>query len=181
MKTGETLSAIAEAYKGKFSYPSLLNHCKKHQFLNEQDFTNRHLNRIVKKAESDIVKKAIESSKVWDKVIDQGMEALEEGSLQINTGHLLKAAKDKQDFEFKKKDQQLAMMEMVWHFAAGENHQEINNPYNEAKLANEHNRDIVEGETVPNQHSTAGTPEDAGRGTDQPRGIHYPPAWNAAA
>ncbi len=180
MKTGESLIKIAEDYPDKFQYANLLNHCKKHQFLSEEDFTNRHLGGIVKKAEAQMMKRAIESTHVWDSIIDQGMESLESGGLTVTANHLLKAAKDKQDYQFKKKDQQLAMMEMVYHFASGENKQELSKPYDEAKL-DEHNRQFIEGETLPDNNPPKGTPDSPGPGTNQPGGIHYPPAWNAAS
>lgn len=192
MKSGETLTDIQADYPDKFSYDSLRNHVKKHQFLSEKDFTDRHLNRIVKKAEKDLVKRAIESSKVWDRVIDQGMEDLESGELKVTTNHLLKAAKDKQDYEFKKKDHQLAMMEMVYHFASGESNQELSRPYdrevvsstsrtinNKDRGATDERRTIIEGATVTNNHPPEGTADGAGPGAHQPRGIHYPPAWDA--
>lgn len=178
MKTGETLKNLQQDYPDKFSYTSLRNHVKKHQFLSEQDFTDRHLKQIVRKAETQMVRKAIESSKVWDEVIDKGMESLENGELTITANNLLKAAKDKQDFEFKKKDQQLAMMEMVYHFASGENNQEMSKPY-DRNLVNERGT-VIEGETVADNDPAAGTADGTGQGTHQSGGVHYPPAWNAA-
>lgn len=183
MKGGEPLIKIAEDYPHKFSYQSLQNHVKKHQFLNEDDFNERHMKAIVKKAEANIVKQAIQSSKVWDTIIDQGMESLEQGELTVTANHLLKAAKDKQDFEFKKKDQQLAMAEMIYHFASGESNQELSKPYDKETLRKTnygHDRTIIEGEALSDNHPTSGTPDSPETGSGQPGGVYYPPTWNAA-
>ncbi len=103
-----------------FSYKSLMKHVHKHQFLDEQGFNDRHLRQIANQAEKTIVKRAIHSKQVWDTVIDKAMEELEAGGLEIDAKDLLRAAKDKSDYELKQTDQQIAIAEMVFHFASGE-------------------------------------------------------------
>ena len=146
----ESLLQIQEEYADVFSYRSLLNHVKKHQFMSEGDFKDRHLRKIAKDAEKKILKRQIESKEVWDEVINQGMEKLQSGELQMRTADLLKAAKDKSDHEMKVKDQQLAMAEMMWFFASGENNESRN-----------YDRRIIEGKTVtdfdPTEESTGNT------------------------
>lgn len=115
-----SLKDVSNEYHDKFTYESLLNHCKKHQFLSEDDFNKRHLRIIANQAEKTIVKESIKATQVWDSVIGGAMEKLQNGEMQLTANHLLKAAKDKSDHEFKAADQQLAMMEMVFHFASGE-------------------------------------------------------------
>lgn len=115
---------IATDYKGIFSYDSLKNHAKKHQFLNASDYTEKMMRLQAQKAESKIIAANLEQLKpiaVWDQVISQGVADLEAGVLELKTADLLKAAKDKSDYEFKKSDQQLQVMATIAHFASGEN------------------------------------------------------------
>lgn len=115
-----SLQSIANKYKDKFSYVSLQNHVKRHQFMSETDFTKRRLQQVAKDAEKSIIRKTIESTDVFNEVIGKGMEALQNGELNIQTRDLLKAAELKKGFQLKEQDQQLAMMEMVFHFTSGE-------------------------------------------------------------
>lgn len=114
------LSDVAREYQDKFGYESILNHCKKHQFLSEDDFNERHLRQTAKQAEKALLKQAIKSTEVWDSVIHKGMEELEAGHMPLSANHLLSAARDKSNFELKHADQQLALMDMVFGFASGE-------------------------------------------------------------
>lgn len=168
---GESLLQIAEDNKGSFSYHSLKNHVKKHQFLSEEDFTKRHLNHIAQTAEKTMLKRAIESKQVWDEVISVGMQRLQEGELKFTAGHLLKAAKDKSDFEFKQKDQQLVLMEMVAHFASGEYNREDSRPYD---------RRIVEGEAVTDFDPAARITDDSERRENESRSFYQSLAGDAA-
>lgn len=171
MRNGESMRAIADDYEGVFTYENLKNHTKKHQFISQDDYTKRHLNQIVKTAEKNIVKRNIESGVVWDTVINKAMERLENDELQIKASDLLKAAKDKSDHEFKVKDQQIAMMEMVYHFASGENNRENVKPYDRA---------IIESESSTSYDPTEGTTESPESGADGSSGVYYPPTWDAA-
>lgn len=115
-----SLKKIAADYKGHFTYEGLLNHCKKHQSISEQDYNDRQLRQTAAQAEKALLKKAIKSTEVWDTVITEAMEKLQNGQLPISTNHLLQAARDKSNYEFKATDQQMQMMDMVFHFASGE-------------------------------------------------------------
>ena len=159
----------SQANGSQFTYESLLNHVKKHQFMSEKDFNDRSLRKIAKDAERAILKQAIESKTVWDEVINQGMDKLASGELNMKASDLLKAAKDKSDYELKVKDQEMAMMEMIYHFASGEN--------NESRS---YDRRIIEGEAVTDFDPTEGITGDSGAGEEGPSGVYYPPAWDAA-
>lgn len=134
------LSDIAREYKDKFSYESLLNHCKKHQLLTADDFAERHLRTAAKEAEKAILKQAVTSQQVWNDVIDRGMEDLKSGKMSLSANHLLGAARDKSNFELKHADQQIALMDMVFGFASGE---QLPNGVREDE------DEFIEGETVP--------------------------------
>lgn len=153
----------------QFSYEALLNHVKKHQFMSEKDYNSRHLRQIANQAEKQILKKQIESTQVWDEVIGKGMEGLAEGTLHMKTADLLKAAKDKSDYELKTKDQELAFAEMMYFFASGEN--------NESRA---YDRRVIEGETVENNDVAIEPSDDSRPGQDRPSGVYYPPSWDAA-
>ena len=168
VRGGPSLRQLQEEYSDKFSYNSLTNHVKKHQFIDQEDFTQRHLKGIVRKAEADITRKNIASKAVWDEVLDQGMEQLQGKNMTLGVNALLKAAKDKSEYELKQKDQELAMMDMVMHFASGED-----------TNSKAYDRRIIEGKAVTDFDPTEGTPGNLKPGTDGPGHIHYPPAWDA--
>lgn len=142
-----TLADIAREYKGSFGYESLLNHCKKHQALSETDFNDRQLRQVTNQLQKEQVKQAITSAQVWDKVIEKGMDGLEKGHITLNANNLLSAARDKSNFELKHADQQMALMDMVFGFASGE---EL------PKGVRSNNDGIIEGETVPTDGTTEG-------------------------
>lgn len=152
-----------------FGYRNLLNHTKKHQFMNEHDYTNRHLKQLAHSAEKSVLRQKLDSMQVWDKVIDEGMDRLSSGDLSMKTSDLLKAAKDKSDFELKTKDQQLAMMEMVMYFASGENNE-----------SDKYDRRAVTATKVQDKRPATEFTEDTDGGEGGPGGVYYPPAWNAA-
>jgi len=170
MKGGQSLKDLQAEYADRFSYRSLLNHVKKHQFLSDDDFTKRHLNQIVKKAEAQVLRRNIESKEVWDEVITKGMEKLQNGEMFMKTADLLKAAKDKSDFNLKSKDQQLAMMDMVWHFTSGENNREDRKPYDSR---------IVEGTAVTDFDPAAEPAGDTERRADESRSFYQSLAGDA--
>lgn len=158
---GLSLLQFHELHKDQFSYKSLRNHVLKHQFISEDDYTKRHLNRIAKESEQKIVRRAVESREVFDEVIGKGMEELQKGNLEVTTTHLLSAAKMKKEFQLKEQDQQIAMMEMVYHFASGEN-----------KESQAYDRRIIEGQAVEDYDPTAELTDDSERRTAQSRDFY---------
>lgn len=161
---------FAQANGSQFTYESLLNHVKKHQFMSDKDFNDRHLRQIANTAEKAILKQAIESKTVWDEVINQGMEKLAAGEITMKTADLLKAAKDKSDYELKVKDQQLAMADMIYHFASGANTE-----------SRSYDKRVIEGQAVTDFDPTQELTGFDSPGPDGPSAVHYPPAWDAAA
>lgn len=173
MGKGESLQKLHSRYSDLFAYNALRTHVQKHQFIDGEDFTNRQLNSIAKKAESQMIKKAIASKEVWDEVINQGMTKLESGEMDINANQMLLAARDKSNFELKQKDQEITMMEMVYHFASGENNREHTRAYD--------SRRIVEAETVSDNHTTEKSTGNSEAREGRSSSVHYPPAWDAPA
>lgn len=151
-----------------WSYDSLKNHVKRHQFMNERDFNHRSMQKIKKKAVSKRTEGTIEATDVWQTVIDSGMKDIEDGRVVVKPEALLKAAKDKSDYELKVKDQEMAMAEMIWHFASGEN-----------KESRNYDRRIIEGQTAEDYDATKGPSGDIHEGENGPSDIHYPPTWDA--
>lgn len=166
-----TLRQLSEDYSDKFIYTALLNHVKKHQYLSEEDFAARNLRDIAKSAERKILLKKMESVDVWDEVIGEGMDKLKKGEMKLSAQDLLRAAKDKSDFQFKKADSELKLAEMVFFFASGENKQELSRPYD---------RRIIEGEESTDFDPTKRAPGNTGEIEDRPSGVHYPPSWDAS-
>jgi hypothetical protein len=103
-----------------FSYISLLNHVKKHQHLNAEDYNKKMLVLKAKKAEASIIADRFEAQNVQDAVINRAMEKLEAGEMKLDANHLLRAAKDKQDALAKVRDQQIQLAEMVAFYTSGE-------------------------------------------------------------
>ena len=138
--------------------------------MSEGDFKDRHLRKIAKDAEKKILKRQIESKEVWDEVINQGMEKLQSGELTMRTADLLKAAKDKSDHEMKVKDQQLAMAEMMWFFASGENND-----------SRSYDRRIIEGKAVTDFDPTEESTGDSDSRSNGPSNLHNAVTWDALA
>lgn len=120
----DSLKQIAKEYSEFFSYPALLNHVKKHQFINAVDYKDKMLRNAAKKAEAKAVMEMYQANNVQDAVINVGMERLQNGEMKVSATNLLKAAKDKSDAQAKIRDQQLSLAAMVAFFASGEDKQE---------------------------------------------------------
>jgi hypothetical protein len=118
-----------------FSYPSLLNHAKKHQHLNAGDYQEKMLRHKSKMAENRIMADRFQAIEVQDAVMNKGMEKLENGDMKITADHLLRAAKDKQDFQTKTRDQQLQLAEMVAFYASSEDKYESDKIYDTRVIA----------------------------------------------
>lgn len=160
----ETLKDIAKAYK--LGYHNFLGtHIAKHVALNPDEMSTNEMKRIAERAEvkSTIMQydAGVKATDVWDDVITQAREGLKDGSIKLNANHLLKAAKDKTDFEIKKKNQDMAIQEMMWHFASGE-----------AKGSTEYDRRVIEGEAKDDYDPTAIFAGLAPEGPSRPSDIH---------
>lgn len=126
-KEAKSLRQIATEYN--VTYNSLVVHVRKHQNMKLETYNKKEMDKIARRAvtrtiaeEKALVEKLGGPSPtgVWDDVISQAMEQVKSGEIKLNANHLLKAAKDKSDFDIKKKNQDMAIMEMMWHFASGE-------------------------------------------------------------
>lgn len=168
-----TLSDVVHQYSDLFSYDSLKNHVKRHQFMEKEDYNSRSI-KIIEDRKKNTVKaleaKNHEVKDVWNQVISQGMKDIEEGKVIIKPSDLLKAAKDKSDYDIKVKDQQMAYAEMMWHFASGESNESKN-----------YDRRIIEGQTADYYDPTEGITGNSGTGQDRPSDIHNKTPGNAAS
>lgn len=121
-KNAEPMTDIANDYG--FTWRMVENHLSKHQYVNPEQMTDKELTRIARRAEQVAViqekKDIVEVENVWDEVITKAREGIQDGSIKLTANHLLKAAKDKTDYNLKKTGQKLQMMEMIAHFASGE-------------------------------------------------------------
>lgn len=114
----DSLRAIAADYD-IFTYESILNHTKKHQFIDSQDYTEKMLEHVDKQAEKSAVRKAVQAKSAIQNIIDIGHERLESGDITVDTNQLLRASQIQMTAEAKTKDQELAAMEMIAFFASG--------------------------------------------------------------
>lgn len=116
----DSLRQIASEYT-TFTYESLLNHTKKHQFIDSQDYTEKMLEHVDKQAEKTAVRKAVQAKSAVQDIIDKGHERLESGEITVDTNQLLRASQIQMTADAKQKDQELATIEMVAHFLSGAN------------------------------------------------------------
>lgn len=117
----DSLRQIAQDYGDSFKYESLLNHTKKHQFIDSQDYTEKMLEQTDKKYEQKAVQKAVKAQTAIQSIIDKGMERLENEEITVDTNQLIRASQVKMTADAKQKDQELATIEMVAHFLSGAN------------------------------------------------------------
>ncbi len=168
-----SLSDVYQDHHDLFSYDSLKNHVKRHQFMDKEDFNKRSL-KLIQDKRKNIIRaeeaKTTEVKDVWNQVIAQGMKDIEDGKVIIKPSDLLKAAKDKSDYDIKVKDQQMAYAEMMWHFASGESNESKN-----------YDRRIIEGQTADYYDPTEGIAGGSGAGENQSSTLHNPTPGNAAS
>lgn len=153
----------------EFSYPSLLNHTKKHQFLTESQADQKKVQSMAEKSETAILQKVIGHTDVRQQIMQKGMEKLEAGEMQLNAGHLLKAAKDQKDYEEKAADRQVAIMDMIFHYTS-----------NEANKRGMYDRRIIEGQASANDDPAYGTTGYINPGENEPGPVHNGDAGDAA-
>lgn len=178
--SGMSLRAIAMAYR--LNYASVLNHVRKHQTVALDSLSEVEMRRLARRAE---MKTKIEESnvniikpnagvnksvQVWDNVIDSAMEQVKSGEMKLTANHLLKAAKDKSDFDIKKKNQDMALMEMMWHFASGE-----------ASGGLEYDRRTIEGETADDYNAAQITADSLDEWEKRPSTIYNGTTGDAPA
>lgn len=164
----------------EFSYESLLRHVKSHQYMNEEDLKDRDLRKLARSAERKMILDATSAKQVWDTVIEKGLKNLQNGNSKVEISHLLKAAKDRSDSDFKRKDQQIAMMDMVYHFASGEDRPK--GFRTEDELIERNTDGIIEGEIVKREGEvvTQGATDDLERRQAQSRDFYQSLARDAA-
>ena len=143
-KNAQTLLQVSKDYN--VTYNNLLVHVRKHQNMTLDRYNDKELAKIAKRAElktkiqeAGVMPAAVKTNQsvaVWDNVIETALDQVKSGEIKLNANHLLKAAKDKSDFDIKKKNQDMALMEMMWHFASGE-----------AMGSMEYDRRFIEGQT----------------------------------
>lgn len=117
----DTLKDICKDYHPVITYDSLLNHVKRHQFIDSQDYTEKMLEKTDKEAEKSAVQKAVKAVDAVQKIIEIGSQRLEDGEITVDTNQLIRASQVKMAADAKQKDQELATIEMVAHFLSGEN------------------------------------------------------------
>lgn len=161
--SGPSLAMIQDRHRKLFSYDSLKNHVKKHQFLSDEDYTKRSLAQISRKHEKLALKRAVESKHIWEEVMEIGLEGIKSGDIPLRAGDVLKAAKDKSDYVFKQKDQEMAMIDMIAHFASGEN---------DAKESAKYDRRIIEGQAATNIDTPEESARDAERRENESRAFY---------
>jgi len=167
----ESLIAIQREYKAFFAPEIIYRHVRKHQTYDGTESIKRSTTAIDRIAKQEIAKsQPIKPVEVWDEVLELAKQEMAEGKIKLNAGHLLKAAKDKSDFEFKKKDQEMKLAEMIYHFASGE-----------ANESGAYDRKIIEGETVSDFDPAVITSRSLDTVENRPSDICEPPTGDASS
>lgn len=134
-----TIFQIYKDHEKEFNYSSIRNHVINHQTLSLKELQARNTRALAKQANDRVRSEKIAATTVWDGVITEGMTRLKSGEMELRASDLLKATKDKSDYELKVKDQQLQLAAMVAYFASGEGDENESLKYD---------RRIVEGKAV---------------------------------
>ena len=119
-KDGESPYKIQKEYSEYFSYISLKGHLERHQFMLESDLKKAQLNKIHSKAVTSHVKEAVTGDSLRSLVMEKGKEGIENGDIPLKAADVIKAAKDQDELTLKRKDQSLAIMDMIYKFQSGE-------------------------------------------------------------
>lgn len=113
----DTLFQLAE--DEGLAYRGLLTHVKKHQFIDQADYTEAMLKQADKKAELSAVAKAVKGQSAIQSIIDKGAERLQNEEITVNTDQLIRASQIQIASDEKKKDQDLMALSLA-HFMSGE-------------------------------------------------------------
>jgi hypothetical protein len=171
-KGAETIKAIADAYK--INYVSLVRHISNHIAVNVDELAEMEMDRIAKRSEAQVevlqYQEGQKATDVWNDVMEKARVGLEDGSIKLTANHLLKAAKDKSDFEIKKKNQDMAIQEMMWHFASGE-----------ALGSTKYDKRIIQGEEAESYNPTEIFAGLASEGETRPSDLHSGTTGDAPA
>jgi hypothetical protein len=133
------VSLLSVARKYEINDKSLYNHVKKHQFLTEQETKSKIVQAIEDKTEKQLIKELVTHGEVRNLIMTKGLNQIKQGKIKLDAKTVLSAAKDQMNYEMKAQDNQLKMMEMIWHFASGESTE-----------SEAYDRAIIEGETATN-------------------------------
>jgi hypothetical protein len=117
---GESLSAIADDYKGDFAYVNLLNHVKRHQALTDRQLANRRIESLSREIEAEKIRQHFSHNDLRQLVMDKGYEDIKEGKVKLTATSIMTAAKQASDIEEKNKDRQIEVMKMMAAFQSGE-------------------------------------------------------------
>jgi len=118
-KSGQSLKSLQLEY-GTASYNAFVRHCKNHQAPTQEQLDAAKIDAIMRPTEEIIARNVIKTENVRQEVMDRAMEALQSGEIKPRVADMLKAAKDQDDVEAKRKDQAMQLMTMINAFASGE-------------------------------------------------------------
>lgn len=146
-KSKISLRSIAQAYN--LTEDSVRNHVRKHQFITEEQKKRKIEQSIMEKHDRTAIKKLVTHNDIRQEVMEKGLEGIKKGDIQLTARDVLTASKDQMNYEMKTQDNQLKMMEMVFHFASGESNQ-----------SEQYDRELIEGETATGFDPTQRLTED---------------------
>ncbi len=125
VENGESIKNIAATYVGGGIYPALLNHCKRHQGLTDDDLNTREVQRIAKSTSNAMIAQGVKTATARQGIIDNLSDVLtgdDYASLspEDKIKLLLKAIKDTDDVDAKRKDQDIDVFRMMGGIRSGE-------------------------------------------------------------
>lgn len=118
-----SLKRYSEYYK--MPYDSVKNHVKKHQFISKELLTKKIEEKVEQATQKKQIRKLVTHSDIRQTIMDRGLKEIEEGKIKLDGRTVLSAAKDQKDYELQSQNQQIKMMEMMWHFASGESNESV--------------------------------------------------------
>lgn len=172
----EPLTNIQKDYSGAFHYNTLLRHVNKHWVFTEDEklkYKKRTETAVIEKmpaTETQLPQTApyVNEDEVFDAVIKQGLEKLQSGEMELSATNVIKAAESKANLNLKRKDQQLKIQEMIWHFASG---QAEGNP--------SYDRRLIEGEEATTYNPAAITAGNTDEREARPSTVYQPDVGDA--
>lgn len=121
-------------------YRGLLNHLKKHQFIDSADYQEAMLKTADKQAQTMAIQKAVKGQAAVQSIIDIGAQKLADGEITVNTDQLIRASQIQIASDEKKKDQDLMAVSLAY-FMSGESKNE--------RIHKDHEPNLIEADTSP--------------------------------
>jgi hypothetical protein len=164
VKGGEPLKNIARDQK--MQYPALINHCKYHQGLTDDEMAAAKLERLARRTSNAIINRNIKTVDARQQAIDMMFQKLMSGDFddKMTIKDFLTALKHADDTAAKRTDTAIDVMRMMHGVRSGEVSTPRTTPPREFNPWDEEETPVVEGEVVDTQSLDARFKREQARG-----------------